>query len=137
MRRGGYADLPLHYGHVPTWLAERMSKLGLAIIESIVADFGSDEILSRLSDPFWFQSLGCVMGMDWHSKGISSFVEEPHAFIYGRNQGRIINMTDRGASDARQRLVGLASENPSSVMNEIRRLKMPVRHNVTELQQRL
>ena len=242
MQRGGYADLPLHYGHVPTWLAERMSKLGLAIIESIVADFGSDEVLTRLSDPFWFQSLGCVMGMDWHSsgittsvmgalkravnprsrelgificggrgkasrqtpqelmeiadkrgldgdylvrcsklsakvdntavqdgfqlylhsfiisekgnwsvvqqgmntdskmarryhwhsEGISSFVEEPHAFIYGKNQGLIINMTDRGATGARQALVGLASENPSAIMNEIKRLKMPVRHNVAE-----
>ena len=242
MQRGGYADLPLHYGQVPAWLAERMSRLGLAIIESIVADFGSDEVLRRLSDPFWFQSLGCVMGMDWHSsgittsvmgalkravnprshelgificggrgkasrqtpcelmdiaekrgfdgdslvrcskltakvdntavqdgfqlylhsfiisekgnwsvvqqgmntnnimarryhwhsKGISSFVEEPHAFIYGKNQGQIINMTNRGAAPARQALVGLAAEKPPAIMNEIKHLKMPVRHDIAE-----
>ena len=242
MQRSGYADLPLHYGHVPAWLAERMSRLGLAIIESIVADFGSDEVLRRLSDPFWFQSLGCVMGMDWHSSGIttsvmgalkravnprshelgificggrgkasrqtpcelmgiaekrgfdgdhlvhcskltakvdntavqdgfqlylhsfiisekgnwsvvqqgmntnnsmarryhwhsesiSSFVEEPHAFIYGKNQGQIINMTDTGAAPARQAIVELAAEKQPAIINEIKRLKMPVRHNVAE-----
>ena len=74
MRRAGHADLPLHGGRVPAWLAERMSLLGSAIIESIVADFGRSEVLSRLSDPLWFQSLGCVMGMDWHSSGITTSV---------------------------------------------------------------
>jgi uncharacterized protein len=68
------ADLPLHYGHVPPWLAERMSLLGGAIIESIVQEYGQSAVLSRLSDPFWFQSLGCVMGMDWHSSGITTSV---------------------------------------------------------------
>ncbi|HEX8515843.1 MAG TPA: DUF763 domain-containing protein [Bacteroidia bacterium] len=68
------ADLPLHYGHVPPWLAERMSLLGGAIIESIVLEYGQSAVLSRLSDPFWFQSLGCVMGMDWHSSGITTSV---------------------------------------------------------------
>lgn len=74
MKHSGTADLPLHYGKVPLWLAERMSTLGLAIIESIIIDYGSAEVLRRLSDPFWFQSLGAVMGMDWHSSGITTSV---------------------------------------------------------------
>ncbi len=74
MKRSGSADLPLHYGYVPKWLAERIAKLGLAITESIIADYGKTEVLRRLSDPFWFQSLGAVMGMDWHSSGITTSV---------------------------------------------------------------
>jgi hypothetical protein len=74
MKRSGSADLPLHYGYVPKWLAERMAKLGLAITESIIIEYGKEEILRRLSDPFWFQSLGSVMGMDWHSSGITTSV---------------------------------------------------------------
>ena len=74
MKRSGSADLPLHYGHVPAWLADRMAKLGLAITESIITEYGKTEVLRRLSDPFWFQSLGAVMGMDWHSSGITTSV---------------------------------------------------------------
>jgi hypothetical protein len=69
-----YADLPLHYGQVPPWLAQRMSLLGSAIIESIILDYGKDAVLQKLSDPFWFQSFGCVLGMDWHSSGITTSV---------------------------------------------------------------
>lgn len=74
MKRSGFADLPLHGGRVPQWLAERMQLLGTAIVESIVAHYGPNEFLSRLSDPFWFQALGAVMGMDWHSSGITTSV---------------------------------------------------------------
>jgi hypothetical protein len=74
MKQSGTADLPLHYGVVPIWLAERMAKLCLAVVENIVLDYGKDEVLRRLSDPFWFQSLGAVMGMDWHSSGITTSV---------------------------------------------------------------
>ncbi len=74
MKRSGSADLPLHYGHVPKWLSERMARLGLAITESILTEYGTTEILRRLSDPFWFQSFGAVMGMDWHSSGITTSV---------------------------------------------------------------
>ncbi len=74
MKRSGSADLPLHYGYVPKWLAERMAKLGFAITEAIITDYGKTEVLRRLSDPFWFQSLGAVMGMDWHSSGITTSV---------------------------------------------------------------
>ena len=64
MRRSGSADMPLHYGHVPPWLANRMATLGLAIVETIIIEYGKNEVVKRLSDPFWFQSLGAVMGMD-------------------------------------------------------------------------
>lgn len=74
MKRSGTADLPLHYGHVPLWLSERMGKLGLAIVEEILSSKGKNELLARFSDPFWFQSLGAVMGMDWHSSGITTAV---------------------------------------------------------------
>ncbi|MGZ8520058.1 MAG: DUF763 domain-containing protein [Candidatus Binatia bacterium] len=74
MKRSGTADLPLHGGRVPLWLAERMTKLGTAITEAIIHHYGSSAYLSRLSDPFWFQALGAVMGMDWHSSGITTSV---------------------------------------------------------------
>lgn len=74
MKRSGSADLPLHYGYVPQWLAERMAKMGLAIAESVIADYGTSGFLRRISDPFWFQSFGAVMGMDWHSSGITTSV---------------------------------------------------------------
>src|SRR6186713_629508 len=69
-----YADLPLHYGHVPVWLAKRMSELGGAVIESIILEYGKSAVLSRLSDPFWFQAFGSVLGMDWHSSGVTTSV---------------------------------------------------------------
>jgi len=74
MKRSGVADLPLHNGRVPAWLAARMTRLGTAITEAIVHDYGTSAFLSRLSDPFWFQALGAVMGMDWHSSGITTSV---------------------------------------------------------------
>lgn len=72
--RTGSADLPLHGGHVPSWLATRMASLGRVIVEAIVHHYGRDEVLRRLSHPFWFQSFGSVMGMDWHSSGITTSV---------------------------------------------------------------
>ena len=74
MKRSGVADLPLHGGRVPAWLAARMETLGTAIAESVVHHYGRGALLSRLSDPFWFQALGSVMGMDWHSSGITTSV---------------------------------------------------------------
>ena len=74
MKRSGVADLPLHGGRVPAWLATRMVTLGTAIAESVVYHYGRPAFLSRLSDPFWFQALGSVMGMDWHSSGITTSV---------------------------------------------------------------
>src|SRR6516162_9774664 len=72
--KAGSADLPLHSGHVPKWLADRMTRLGAVISEAIVHHYGRDELLRRLAHPFWFQSFGAVMGMDWHSSGITTSV---------------------------------------------------------------
>lgn len=234
------ADLPLHYGKVPSWLAERMSLLGGAIIESIVLEYGKSAVLSRLSDPFWFQAFGCVLGMDWHSSGITtsvmgalkksvnpkfkdlgiyicggrgkysrqtpgellvfsdrtgldgnslirsskltakvdnsaiqdgfqiylhtfivtdkgewavvqqgmndangmarryhwhsetvkSFVETPHTFIYGKNQGEILNLTDVKAANAKTNILEIVKENPSIILPEIQKLIMPSHHDV-------
>lgn len=240
MKRSGSADLPLHYGYVPQWLAERMAKLGLAVVETIVMDYGKEEVLTRLSDPFWFQSLGAVMGMDWHSSGITtsvmgalkksinphskelgiyicggkgkhstqtpaellkvgeatgldgdylvkcsklsakvdntaiqdgfqlythnfilsdtgkwavvqqgmsdasgtarryhwhseqlqSFVNDPHTFIYGKNGGYILNLTDKQAGASRAGVMQIAAENPGTMINEINKLVMPAHHQV-------
>jgi hypothetical protein len=234
------ADLPLHYGQVPPWLAQRMSLLGGAIVESIVLEYGKGAVLSRLSDPFWFQAFGCVLGMDWHSSGITtsvmgalkrainprfkelgiyicggkgkhsrqtplelmqlsdrtgldgdalvrsskltakvdntaiqdgfqlylhtfvvsdtgewtvvqqgmndasgmarryhwhsenvkSFVETPHTFIYGKNQGEIINMTDVDAARAKASMLEIVKEKPSVMLPEIQRLMMPSHHDM-------
>ncbi len=74
MNQSGLADLPLYGGSIPSWLFERMTKLSVAIVESIIMDKGQDEFLSRLSDPFWFQSFGAVIGMDWNSSGVTTAV---------------------------------------------------------------
>ncbi|HSI16488.1 MAG TPA: DUF763 domain-containing protein, partial [Sphingomonas sp.] len=73
-RRAGSADLPLHNGRVPAWLAQRMSALGAVVVEAIILEYGRDELLRRLAHPFWFQCFGAVMGMDWHSSGITTSV---------------------------------------------------------------
>ena len=73
-KKTGYADLPLHTGTVPKWLADRMRDLGTQIIEALLIEYGRKEVLRRLSDPLWFQSLGAVLGMDWHSSGITTSV---------------------------------------------------------------
>jgi uncharacterized protein len=73
-RRAGSADLPLHGGQVPRWLAVRMARLGAVMSQAIVHHYGRDELLRRLAHPFWFQAFGAVMGMDWHSSGITTSV---------------------------------------------------------------
>ncbi|HEU4578911.1 MAG TPA: DUF763 domain-containing protein [Polyangiaceae bacterium] len=73
-QRAGFADLPLHGGRVPAWLGQRMARLGRLITEAVVHHYGPDELLARLAHPFWFQAFGAVMGMDWHSSGITTSV---------------------------------------------------------------
>lgn len=73
-KRAGSADLPLHGGRVPPWLGARMASLGAVMAQAIVHHYGRDELLRRLAHPFWFQSFGAVMGMDWHSSGITTSV---------------------------------------------------------------
>jgi hypothetical protein len=240
MKRSGTADLPLHGGYVPIWLAERMAKLGLAIVQNILLDYGKDDLLRRLSDPFWFQSMGAVMGMDWHSSGITtsvmgalkravnpyskelgiyicggkgkysrqtpdellkigdrtgldgnylvrcsklsakvdntaiqdgfqlythnfilsdtgkwaviqqgmsdasstarryhwhsdsltSFVDDPHTSIYGKNTGMILNMADKQADSSRKGIMQIAGEKPEYMLKEINKLVLPSHHDV-------
>ncbi|RUU47483.1 DUF763 domain-containing protein [Mesorhizobium sp.] len=73
-QRSGSADLPLHGGRVPKWLGDRMTRLGAVMCEAIIHHYGREELLRRLAHPFWFQSFGAVMGMDWHSSGITTSV---------------------------------------------------------------
>ncbi|WP_324717528.1 DUF763 domain-containing protein [Carboxydochorda subterranea] len=70
----GTAMLPLHGGRCPPWLFDRMKRLGAVIVEAMVEEWGPDEVLRRLADPFWFQSLGSVLGYDWHSSGVTTVV---------------------------------------------------------------
>jgi len=74
MQRTGIAQLPLHGGKAPPWLFQRMVRLGREITRLIIEDHGPEEILRRISDPYWFQSLGCVLGFDWHSSGVTTTV---------------------------------------------------------------
>ncbi len=67
-------ELPLHYGTTPPWLFERMKRLATAILEVTVRETSPEEVIKRLSDPFWFQSLGCLLGFDWHSSGLTTTV---------------------------------------------------------------
>jgi hypothetical protein len=73
-QRTGIANLPLHYGKVPPWLFERMCQLAREITVVTVTEFGTGEMLRRLSDPYWFQAFGCVLGYDWHSSGVTTTV---------------------------------------------------------------
>jgi hypothetical protein len=73
-RRTGVASLPLHTGHAPPWLFGRMVRLAREILAHLVAEYGPEEVLRRLSDPFWFQAFGCVLGFDWHSSGVTTTV---------------------------------------------------------------
>ncbi|MEO9869014.1 DUF763 domain-containing protein [Ekhidna sp.] len=242
MRHAGSADLPLLNGHVPKWLAERMSKLGGAITEAILLEFGKKAFIRRMSDPAWFQSLGCVLGMDWHSSGITtsvmgalkaainprakelgiyvcggrgkhsrktpeellrvgdktgldgdslvrssrlvakvdstaiqdgfqiylhsfivsdegdwsvvqqgmngdsgyarryhwsstdlkSYIDDPHQFIYGKNQGDILNLTDKNAKEARGSILSLSKEHPVKMIEEIRKIRLPAHHDVRQ-----
>ena len=71
-RRTGIANLPLHYGKVPRWLFSRMTGLAREITIAIVGEFGAEEMLRRLSHPYWFQAFGCILGYDWHSSGVTT-----------------------------------------------------------------
>src|SRR5512136_2642735 len=73
-QRTGIANLPLHYGKVPPWLFGRMSQLAREITIATVTESGAEEMLRRMSDPFWFQAFGCVLGFDWHSSGVTTTV---------------------------------------------------------------
>ena len=72
MKKSGVSNLPLHGGKAPSWLVGRMKKLAKPIVRIIVDEYGREEFLRRLSNPYWFQSLGCALGYDWHSSGVTT-----------------------------------------------------------------
>ena len=72
MKKSGLVSLPLHGGHAPQWLVRRMIRLAKGIVRVIVNEYGKDTLLQRISDPYWFQALGCVLGYDWHSSGVTT-----------------------------------------------------------------
>jgi hypothetical protein len=74
MHKTGITHLPLHGGKAPAWLFEKMIRLSSAISIVIIEEFGTAELLKKLSDPYWFQSFGCVLGFDWHSSGLTTTV---------------------------------------------------------------
>src|ERR1700751_6171608 len=74
MPHTGIAQLPLHGGKAPVWLFQRMVRLGREVVRIMVEDRGPDEMLKRISAPYWCQSLGCVLGFDWHSSGVTTTV---------------------------------------------------------------
>ena len=235
-----YEDLPLYSGRIPRWLAQRMTVIGGAVVEAIVLDCGKSAVMQRLSDPFWFQVLGAVMGVDWHSSGITtavmgalkqainprfnefgiyicggrgkhsrktpeellalaertglngnelvrssklsakvdntavqdgfqiylhtfivantgewtvvqqgmndsngmarryhwhsekvkSFVENPHTFIYGKNQGEILNLTDTEAQPTKAGILDIMKEDPARILPEVRKIVMSLHHDV-------
>ncbi|NIO37244.1 DUF763 domain-containing protein [Candidatus Bathyarchaeota archaeon] len=104
MQRKGSAELPLHYGKAPRWLVSRMERLGQEIVTIIVDEYGTDELLRRISDPFWFQALGCVLGYDWHSSGVTTVVTgvlkraavpEKHGFAICGGKGKVSRQTPK------------------------------------------
>jgi len=113
--RTGSANLPLHGGKAPAWLFSRMIKLSREITTHIVSEFGSDEMLRRLSDPFWFQAFGCVLGFDWHSSGVTTTVtgalkegirglEHELRFFAGGGKGAASRKTPSEITEACERL---------------------------------
>ena len=74
MINSGAIGMPLHFGKIPNWLSERMGKMGSAIVESVAQNYGKSEVLTRFSNPNWFQAMGAVMGMQWNSSGVTATV---------------------------------------------------------------
>lgn len=102
MQRTGIARLPLHYGRAPRWLVTRMRKLSKEIVKIIVDEYGTSDFLKRISDPFWFQAFGCVLGYDWHSSGVTTVVTgvlkqavapEEHGIAVCGGKGRVSRQT--------------------------------------------
>ena len=100
-RKAGTADLPLHGGHVPKWLADRMTRLGAVIVEAIIHHYGRDELLRRLAHPFWFQSFGAVMGLDWLASLRSPLRRLAHRYSFQDRTDQVMSSLRR--VDARRR----------------------------------
>ncbi|MBC7325629.1 MAG: DUF763 domain-containing protein [Moorella sp. (in: Bacteria)] len=124
--RTGTASLPLHGGHCPPWLFERMQRLGPAILEVIAREYSPREVLRRLSDPYWFQAFGCVLGFDWHSSGLTTTVcgalkeglrgrEKDLGLVIAGGKGRISRQTPLEIERAADRLA-LTSLQPGELV---------------------
>ncbi|MFB6114480.1 MAG: DUF763 domain-containing protein [Halodesulfurarchaeum sp.] len=116
MPKRGTATLPLHGGHAPRWLFDRMVDLGEAIVDVIIAEYGHDELLRRLADPYWFQALGCVLGFDWHSSGVTTTTmgalkealdPEEHGVLIAGGKGQTSRQTPDEIDDAAGVMRGL------------------------------
>lgn len=135
MQRTGIAKLPLHYGRAPLYLVVRMQKLAREIANIMVDEYGPDEFLKRVSDPFWFQALGCVLGYDWHSSGVTTVVTgilkkaiipEEHSIVVCGGKGKasrrtpeeiMINGEKFGFSDSTIKTIQYASRMSAKVDN--------------------
>lgn len=102
MQRTGVAQLPLHYGRAPEWLTKRMKGLAREIVTIIINEYGRADFLKRISDPFWFQALGCVLAYDWHSSGVTTvltgvlkeaIIPEEHGLAVCGGKGRASRQT--------------------------------------------
>src|SRR4030043_195562 len=109
MFRTGVANLPLHGGKAPAWLTTRMRKLAKEITAIIIDEYGTDTLLTRLSDPYWFQAFGCVLGYDWHSSGVTTVVtgilkqalsQAQHGVVVCGGKGKTSRKTPEEISDA-------------------------------------
>ncbi len=144
--RTGVANLPLHSGKAPAWLFQRMVKLSREIITLMVYEFGTRETLKKFSDPYWFQALGCVLGFDWHSSGVTTTVcgavKEglrglqselklvvaggnglPHAAFCANHRGNILlNMVAGDAESNRHAVAHLAKEKPEKIEAEAKNI---------------
>ncbi len=147
MRRTGTAELPLHYGKAPPWLISRMRRLAGQIVTIIVDEHGEDELLQRLSDPYWFQALGCVLGYDWHSSGLTTVVTavlkraikpEEHRLAAAGGKGRFSRRTPKEIgqigcgfdfSDGRIRSLQYASRMSAKVDNAAIQAGAPLYHH--------
>ena len=128
--RTGIAHLPLHYGKAPSWLFQRMRSLSREITLFIIDSYGSEEMLRRLSDPFWFQALGCVLGFDWHSSGVTTTVcgalkegikgmEKELGFYVAGGKGKVSRKTPRRSR--RSAIKDPSMGSPSSMQAECQR----------------
>ena len=148
MQRTGIARLPLHYGKAPEWLTVRMKKLASQIVTLMLDEYGTDDFLVRVSDPFWFQALGCVLGYDWHSSGVTTvltrvlkeaIVPEEHGIAVCGGKGRasrqtpveIENVGDKfGFSERDVEALRYASRMSAKVDNTAIQAGYPLYHHV-------
>ncbi|WP_247004747.1 DUF763 domain-containing protein [Halosolutus gelatinilyticus] len=123
MDRRASADLPLHTGSAPPWLFDRMVDLSDAIASAIVEEYGRDELLRRLADPYWFQALGCVIGFDWHSSGVTTTTMGALKETLSPYRHGVVVVGGKGAQSRRtpDEIDGTALDLPSRTRDELKR----------------